>query len=93
MKPFVVVKVEIVPYALSCILDSLIVMDIYLIILEGPPGSLDKDIIKYPSSPIHAYKYDICGECVGKLPAGKLRPIDNSHERTYRERQSIITAR
>ncbi len=68
MKPFGIVNIEIFPKAIMSVNHRRIFLDVNISVFDRPPQTLDKDIVKGPSSPIHADP----NSCVQQL----LRKID-----------------
>ena len=75
MQPLGVVEPEVLRKAVPGVSDALVTVKIHLLLLHGPPQTLDKDIVEDPSSAVHAYPDSGGLKPSRKLIARKLRSL------------------
>ena len=75
MKPLHVVKEEVLGQKRTRFGNRLILVKIDLLVFNRPPESLNKNIIEYPTSAIHADPDTSLFQPTGKLQAGKLAAL------------------
>jgi hypothetical protein len=71
----IVIKLEVTAQALPSNCDRFIVFEIHLFILDGSPQSLDKDVIKNPSSSIMTDGNPLSLQTRGKVSTGILASL------------------
>jgi len=90
VRPFLVVAPEEVfeaPYGLP---DARVVFEIDLLVLDGPPKSLDEDIVEDPAFAVHADGDAMGLQKVGKLLARELRSLVSVEDLRYTNGKSFF---
>ena len=75
MKSLHIVKEEIFGQAITSLRDCLVVMEIDLLVFNGPPKTLNKDIIVDLATTVHTNPDSPLFQPTGKLKAGKLTAL------------------
>ena len=55
--------------------DRLVGMEVDLLVFDGPPETLDKDVVEYPATAIHSDPDIVFLQQPGKRTAGKLAAL------------------
>jgi len=75
MKSLHIVEEEVFSQAITNLRDPLVVLEIDLLVFDGPPETLDKNIIVDPTTTVHANPDIPLFQPTGKLKAGKLTAL------------------
>ena len=51
-----------------------VIFPIYRLLFDGPPQTLDTDVVQRPTTPSHAHPSTRCLQATGKIGARALRP-------------------
>jgi hypothetical protein len=90
MKSLHIVEEEVSGEATAGLEDCLVVMEIDLLIFDGPPETLDKDIIVYPATTVHADTDILLLQPTGKLSACKLAALIGIEDLGLRCLQGLV---
>ena len=82
MRPLAVVEVQIPTERSACLANSVIGMQIDLLVLDRSPQPLDKDIITPRAATIHADRDRVLQQQAGERGAGELLGFNQSSQRS-----------
>jgi hypothetical protein len=57
MEPLLIVKVQVVPHPFPCLTGTGIIFDVHLLVFNGSPQAISKNIVKRTTFAIHADAY------------------------------------
>src|ERR1700693_4236759 len=75
MRPFAVIEVQIPPERSTCLADTVIGVQIDLLIFDRTPQPLDKDIVAPRTATIHADRDRVLQQQSGERGAGELAAL------------------